>query len=287
MGTASLRRRLDIPVVVGLASMHILAIGACFPCFFSWSGVAIAVVLYFLTALGVTLCLHRLLTHGSFKTYRWFRCVLVLIATLAWEGRVLLWVGRHTIHHWFADKEGDPHSPEDGPWWAHVLWLMVENLVRDEKALLVVPKNLREDRTILFIDRLFWLPQVVLAIVLFVAGTLIGGWYLGGSWFFWGVCVRTTFVYNFTWSVNSLAHMYGYRNWNTTDKSRNNWFVALVTLGEGWHNNHHAQPKSAMHGMRWWEFDFTYRVIQFLSLIGLAWDIKKADTNFPEEILPV
>lgn len=276
MGHIPLWKRLDYPVVAGLASMHVLALGTLFPQLFSWSGVAWFVGMYIVTGMGITLCYHRLLTHSSFKTYKWLYYTLVIIGMLAWEGRPILWVGRHRVHHGHSDKEGDPHSPRHGTFWAHVFWVTLKNPKGDVLAMNTVKGDLLRDPVLVQLDKLFWLPQTIFSVAIFTLGTWLYDGQTGLSWLVWGVGLRTTFVYHVTWMVNSAAHLWGYRNFTQTDDdSRNNPFVAVFAFGEGWHNNHHAVPRSAAHGMRWFEFDPTYWVIRILETLGLVWDVVK------------
>jgi len=264
------RSKLNVPACIGIALIHALAFFA--PWYFSWGSLLIAILLTWLTGwIGITLCYHRLLTHRSFKTPKWFEYVLTIIGTLAWQGGPITWVGNHRLHHAHSDTDKDPHTPLHGFVWAHVFWTLFE--APEGRNPREVTQDLLRDKCTTFIDRFFWAPQLFLVIVLFLGGFIFRNTETGFSWVVWGVGVRTVFVYHFTWFVNSAAHTWGYRNFSTKDGSTNLWWVALLSGGEGWHNNHHAQQRSAAHGMRWFEIDPTYRSIQFLSLIGLAWDI--------------
>ena len=261
------------PVAIGIGLMHIGCLVA--PFYFSWTALAMAAFLYWLTGcVGITLGFHRLLTHRSFKTPKWFEYVLTAIGCLAWQGGPIQWVGTHRIHHKHSDRDKDPHSPRHGFSWAHMFWCMhhePEGLRAVDAA-----KDLQRSHGMCLIDRFFWVPQLALAPVLYAGGELAlemgltGG---GISWLLWGVCVRTTLSYHSTWFVNSATHIWGYRNYDTNDQSTNCWWVALVSFGEGWHNNHHAHQDSAAHGLRWFEFDITYLIIRLLSYVGLASDI--------------
>jgi len=264
--TRNLFLRLDWTTISGITAMHLLCILA--PFFFSWSGFFIAIVLWwFVGCWGVCIGYHRLLTHRSFNSPKWFEYFLAILGVLNWQGGPIRWVGVHRIHHAHSDEEGDPHTPQHGFTWAHMFWLFLKNRV----DALSVTKDLQRDPVLVFIDRWASLPQIILAILLFGLGWLfLGSWNGGMSWFIWGVCVRTVFVFHSTWFVNSASHTWGYQNFDTGDNSKNNWWVALLAFGEGWHNNHHAQQRSAAHGMRWWEIDFSYLSIRFFELIGLA-----------------
>lgn len=264
----------DWSVVIGIVAMHIGAVIA--PFYFSWSGLVLALFLWWVTGgLGITLCFHRLLTHRSFKTKKWFEYFLTICGCLAWQGGPAQWVGVHRLHHKHSDEDLDPHSPNHGFTWAHMTWCMHrEPDGRDPEA---AAKDLHRDAGHVFLNKFFWVPQVALAIILIVAGEVAGSYGLAGasglSWFLWGVCLRTVFVYHVTWFVNSASHTWGYRNYDTKDRSTNLWWVGLLGFGEGWHNNHHAHQRSAAHGLRWFEFDITYLTIKFLNKIGLAWDL--------------
>ncbi len=257
-------------VIIGIGGMHLVALGAFLPGMFSLSGLLLGLVLVWVTGgIGITLCYHRLLTHRSFKTPKWFEYVLTICGCLAWQGGPVTWVGVHRLHHKHSDSDMDPHSPQHGFTWGHMLWTLhdkLEGIVAKDAA-----KDLLRDRGLRLLDKYFWVPQFVLTAVLFGIGTALGGWQLGLSWVVWAVALRTVLVFHFTWFVNSAAHTWGYQNYEETgEKSTNLWWVALVSFGEGWHNNHHAHPRSAAHGLRWFEFDLTYWTIKALSWVGLA-----------------
>ncbi len=261
------------PVAIGITLMHAGCLLA--PFYFSWTALAMVVFLYWFTGgIGITLCYHRLLTHRSFTTPRWFEYVLSAIGCLAWQGGPIQWVGTHRIHHKHSDTDDDPHTPRHGFGWAHMFWCMH----REPRGLRAVDaaKDLQRSRGMRFIDRFFWVPQVALLPLLFAGGEVALWLGLDGgavSWLLWGVCVRTVLVYHGTWFVNSASHTWGYRNYRTTDGSTNCWWVALISFGEGWHNNHHAHQNSAAHGLRWFEIDLTYLTIRLLACVGLASDI--------------
>lgn len=263
-------RELDWRTIFGIMFVHALAVAA--PFYWSMTGLVLAIVLTAMTGwIGITLCYHRLLTHKSFDTPRWFRYILTLVSTLAWQGGPLKWVGVHRIHHAHSDKDLDPHSPQHGFTWSHIFWLFFKNPEGQDPHKFT--KDLQRDKGIVFIDKYFWVTQVLLTLGLFFGGYFAFDLDAGISWVAWGIGVRTVFVYHGTWFVNSAAHTWGYRNFATEDGSRNNWWVALLSFGEGWHNNHHAQQRSAAHGMKWWEFDLTYWTIKVLEKVGLAWNV--------------
>jgi fatty-acid desaturase len=274
-------RRLNWANVIWLAVIHVGCLAA--PFVFSWEAVALTFVLHWLTG-GIGICLgyHRHFTHLSFATYRPMRWLLAFIGGLGGEGAVTDWVANHRKHHAHSDQEGDPHSPHDGPWWSHLFWLAFWRgpHFHDQHTRRWVP-DLLKDPVLRWIGYMFLPSHFLVAGVLAAAGYAYGGAFMAASFIVWGVFVRLVFVLHSTWFVNSASHMWGYRNYETTDDSRNNWWVALITYGEGWHNNHHAYPRMAPHGHRWWEFDVTFITIRLLQRCGLAWDVidykKRAD----------
>lgn len=233
------------------------------PWYFSWPALGVAVGLWVVSqGVGVCVGYHRLLTHRSFSTFPAVRRLLTLIATLSAEGGPAVWVGTHRLHHRFTDDDGDPHSPESSLIWSHVLWLcFFEHLGARRLA-----TDVLRDPWLRHLDRFWFLPPILLAILLV--------WIGGLPFLVWGVFVRTVFVWHATWAVNSICHRWGYRNFETHDCSRNNAWVAALAFGEGWHNNHHAFPNSARHGLSKGEFDPAYWFIWALERLGLAWDVK-------------
>ncbi|MCU0704366.1 MAG: fatty acid desaturase [Fimbriiglobus sp.] len=256
------------PTTLWIGGLHLAALAA--PFFFTWSGLVLFGVLYVLTGLGITLGYHRLLTHRSFHTIKPVEYLFTLFGVLANQEGPLGWASNHRKHHTHSDEDGDPHSPEHGFWWAHFGWLTRPERIDEERKLFNV-KDLAKDPVLRFFERFHWVFPIVLGVVLYFLGELWSG--SGVSWVLWGVAFRTVFVYHATWLVNSAAHKWGYRGFETTDKSRNLWWVAMLTFGEGWHNNHHAHQRSAAHGLRWWEVDVTYMIIRGMAWIGLARDI--------------
>jgi fatty-acid desaturase len=253
--------------------LHIAAAMAFLPLMIHLSSVVVFFIMAWITGgLGVTLGYHRLLTHRSFATYKPVEYLLTIFACLSWQGGPIQWVGTHRKHHTESDDVEDPHSPRDGFSWSHLFWIVHKARIGFDPRDLT--KDIQRDRVLCFIDRYWYVPQFILAAGLFVGGWLwLGNWMGGMSWVLWGVCLRTVLLYHATWFVNSAAHTWGYRNFKTSDDSRNNWWVALFSFGEGWHNNHHAQQRSAAHGMRWFEFDITYITIRLMRAFGLAWKV--------------
>lgn len=258
----SSEHRVNWAIAPVLALFHIGAVAALF--FFSWERLIVAVVLFWITGgLGLGICYHRLLTHRSFSTPKWFEYFLTLCGVAALEGGPLLWVATHRKHHQFADKDGDPHSPRDGKWWAHAGWVLVGNALRQDEATLkrYVP-DLGGDKFHVWLTKYHLLPSLIVAAVLFA----IGGFRL----VLWGTFLRTVVGLHATWIVNSCAHIWGSRRYETRDTSTNNWWIALITFGDGWHNNHHAYPVSARHGFKWYEVDLNWYTIRMFKMLGLA-----------------
>lgn len=267
-------KRLSPSSTIGMALIH----GGCLLAFlapFHWSQPVLALFLWWVCGgLGICLCYHRLLTHKSFETYGWFRYFLAALGASSLEGGPIKWVGTHRIHHAHSDGPEDPHTPDHGFNWAHIWWAIVKD--NPDRPARNAAKDLQRDPVITLIDKWAWVPAVAIMVVVGVAGYLVfGNWQGAVGWIAWGVFIRTVFVYHATWFVNSASHTWGYRNYETDDDSRNNWWVALLSFGEGWHNNHHADQRSAAHGHKWYEIDVTYLTIRALGLVGLAWDIKK------------
>jgi stearoyl-CoA desaturase (delta-9 desaturase) len=241
--------------------------------------IAILAVMYMLSAIGVTVGFHRLLTHRAFQTYKWLERVFAVLGSLSVEGSVLDWVADHRKHHAHADREGDPHSPHVGHgsgirglWHAHVGWLLETQGQADWKR---YASELYEDPAMRRIGRRF--PWLVLLSVLIptVAGFALHGFTLGGALrgLIWGGLVRIFLVHHVTWSVNSVCHFFGRRRFDLDDHSTNVSWLALLSLGESWHHNHHAFPRSAYHGLRWWEVDPSGLIISALQHLGLAWNV--------------
>ena len=263
----------DWPVVVGMSLMHVGCILA--PFVWSWSGLIVWAFLAWLTGpIGISLCYHRLLTHRSFQTPKWFEYFLTCCGCMACQGGPVQWVGVHRIHHKHSDDHGDPHSPKHGFTWAHVLWCMSrhQGLIGVGVAANAA-QDLYRDKGLRLINKYYLVPQLVAIVLCFLGGTLaarLGLETSGLSWVLWGVCVRTVMVYHGTWFVNSASHTWGYQNYRTGDGSTNCWWVAMLSLGE-WHNNHHGEQRSAKYGgRRWFEIDPTWWTLQVMKRVGLA-----------------
>lgn len=224
------------------------------------------VTFFYVSGFGVTVGLHRLLTHRSFQTYPIVKAILLICGAMAAESSPIYWASAHIQHHAHADAEGDPHSPLVSLWHAHVGWFFKHVAQYD-----VYGKWLWQDPVVVWIDRTWFLWTAVGLAIPFA----VGGW----SGLLWGGLVRIFLVHHVTWSVNSICHTFGTRPFRTRDASRNNWVVALLSAGEGWHNNHHAFPRSAFHGLRSWEVDFSAYLIRLLELTGLAWNVQRIDVE--------
>lgn len=234
----------------------------------SWKAVAVSLVLWWISgSLGVGIGFHRLLTHRGFKTPKAVEYFLTLCGMFALEGGQIQWVVTHRIHHGNTDAPGDPHSPRDGSWWAHMGWILTGTAQQhSEEVMWRYAPDLMKDRFHVWANRLYFVPLVLSGIILFA----VGGW----SMLMVCVFLRVTVGLHATWLVNSATHMWGKRRFQTTDDSTNSWWVALLTFGEGWHNNHHAHPTAARHGLTWYEIDLNWWGIRTLQFFGLAKSIK-------------
>jgi stearoyl-CoA desaturase (delta-9 desaturase) len=267
-----------IPIV----AIHLAALTALVPWFFTWTGLALAILGVPFYGLGITLGYHRLLAHRSLVVPRWLEHGLALFAQCSLQDTPAKWVTVHRMHHAFSDERPDPHSPLVTFFWSHFYWLFYQNTAtRTITSMQKYAHDILEDPFYMRLEKTYLGPSIYgvhLLMYLFAGtaigwmstGTALGALQFGLSLFVWGGLVRTVLGWHVTWSVNSLTHLFGYRNYETHESSRNNWFVALVGLGEGWHNNHHHDPAAASVWHRWWEFDLTYCVILLLKRLGLA-----------------
>jgi sn-1 stearoyl-lipid 9-desaturase len=252
-------------VIIGTALLHLGGLFALVPANFSWAAVGVAVFLYWLTiGLGISLGFHRLASHRSFKTPKWLEYCFILFGTLAAQGAVIGWVGYHRMHHQYVDRPGDPHDSTQGFWWSHISWLMHEFPVKSQ--LDSFTKDIAQDRFYRFCHDYYILLQFLLALALYNMG--------GMPFVVWGIFVRLFVGFHSTCLVNSACHKFGYRNVKLDDCSTNCWWVAFLTFGEGWHNNHHAQQFSARFGWRWWEIDPIWLTVRLLEKLNLATHVK-------------
>lgn len=262
-----------------IALFHVCAVIALFN--FTWPAFIAMLVLYFISGcFGIGLGYHRLLTHRGFTVPKPVEYFLAICGTLALQGGPIFWVGLHRIHHAKSDREGDPHSPRDGFFWSHMGWVLYGdtwNDFRERKNRFYHAPDLAKQPFYVWLTQFHYIPQVIVALVLLA----YGGWPM----VLWGVFMRTTLTWHTTWFVNSATHVWGYQRFKSNDGSRNNWWVALLAFGEGWHNNHHAHASSARHGLTWYEFDLNWIVIRFLEFIGIAKDVRAIDlTTAPRKL---
>ncbi len=251
---------------IAMAIFHVLAAAAFF--FVDWGAIATAVALHWIAiGWGIGLGYHRLHTHRGYTAPKWFEYFLAVCGTLTLEGGPIFWVAVHRVHHQKSDQEGDPHTPRDGRWWAHMLWtLFGESLHSNTSKVEKYAPDLAKDPFYRWLNKWHWLPLTIVGLGLYAFGGL--------PYLLWGVFARVVFGLHATWLVNSATHLWGSRRFHTSDDSRNSWWVALLTFGEGWHNNHHAHPASARHGLAWYELDITWLTIRFLEIIGFVKDVR-------------
>jgi len=249
--------------VVFFGAIHGLALLA--PWFFSWSALGVLVFLHWLFgSIGICLGYHRLLTHRSFQVPKPVEHAIALIGAMALQGGPIFWVAGHRLHHMYTeDNDKDPYSARRGFWWSHMLWLFYPRAEHfDYNAYKQFAPDLAKDPFYRWLNRYFLLLQLPIGVLLYV----LGGW----SFVIYGVFLRAVLLWHSTWLINSATHMAGYRTFNSDDNSRNLWWAAILTYGEGWHNNHHAYPNVAKAGLKWWEIDMTWWAIQALQRLGLA-----------------
>ncbi len=256
----------DIPALVFIPGLHVASLFA-IP-YFSWDALAVCLFgLFIVTPFGVNLGFHRLISHRSLKTPQWLEYVLVTIGAVMAGGPPIFWAAAHRAHHKYSDTPKDPHDSGRGFWYAHMTHLFHGKSQAELDMWLKLVPDLRDDRYYKFLNAA-WIPLSALM--------LVPLYYWGGvAYVMWGGVVRVTLMLHFTWTVNSIAHMWGYRNYESADRARNSWLVAILAAGEGWHNNHHAHPYSATNRHRWWEFDFTYGIIWCLEKVGLATRVRR------------
>ncbi len=250
--------------------------------FMGWEYLAMMSAGWCLTSLGITIGFHRLCTHKSFETYRWVRALWMIIGTMSIEGAPLTWCAVHRRHHSHSDRHGDPHSPNlhgrgvwgmiKGLWHGQVGWLFTGYWSKPNYDKWI--PDLLRDRVLVVINNSYVLFVVLSLVIPSAIGYLIDGWFGAFLGFLWGGLVRVFMTHHITWSINSLCHVFGRRDFKSSDHSTNNLLCGVLAWGEGWHNNHHAFPSSARHGLKWWQFDFSWIIIRVMKWVGLAWDIK-------------
>jgi stearoyl-CoA desaturase (delta-9 desaturase) len=263
MQTTPIRYPLNWTAVLFFATVHALALLSFW--FFSWSALSLALFLHWLLgSIGICLGYHRLLSHRSFRVPRWLEYAIALLGALALQGGPIFWVAGHRLHHIHTeDVDHDPYSAKRGFWWSHMLWMFYQNpAFFDYTQYQSVAKYLVHQRFYRWLNRYFLLLQLPLGLALYA----LGGW----SFVIYGLFVRSVLLWHSTWLINSATHLWGYRTFHVNDNSRNLWWAAILTYGEGWHNNHHAYPHVAKAGWRWWEIDMTWWAIGVLKTLGLA-----------------
>jgi len=253
---------------------------ACFLAFYtgvSWAAVGMMVFTYGIRMFGITGVFHRYFSHRTYKTSRWFQFVLGFLGTSSAQQGPLWWAAHHRHHHRHSDTEEDIHSPiQKGFWWSHVGWVMAKKY---EKTNIKAIPDFAKFPELRFLNNFHILPPICLALAVYGAGVLLGKYApsLGTNGFqmlVWGFFISTTLLYHGTFCINSVAHVFGKRRFNTTDHSRNNWLLAIITLGEGWHNNHHRCPYAERQGIYWWEIDMSHYILRGLQAVGLVWDLQ-------------
>lgn len=261
--------------IVPFLALHI-AVLAVFLVGFSWFAFWTAVALYLLRMFAITGFYHRYFSHKAFRTSRTLQFVFAFLAASSAQRGPLWWAAHHRKHHRLADRPGDPHSPREGFWHSHVAWFLKRRAFATDLS--AVP-DLARYPELRWLDRYDVVAPTALAVLLFLLGEMLAraapelgtnGWQL----LVWGFVISTVVLFHATFTINSLAHRFGHRRFPTRDDSRNNFWLALITLGEGWHNNHHHYPAAARQGFRWWEIDPTYYLLRLMSLFGLVWDLK-------------
>ncbi len=263
--------------------IHVLAIVGLAMLGFSWIGVAVCAALYLPRMFFVTGAYHRYFSHRSYKTSRWFQFLLALGATMTSQKGVLWWAAHHRVHHKLSDEPGDLHSvKQSGFWWAHMGWILARDLEGTDESRI---KDFARYPELRWLDRWWFVPPVAAAALTFA----LGGFFA----LIWGFALCQVLCWHGTFTINSLSHLWGGRRYPTTDDSRNNPVLAAITLGEGWHNNHHHYQVSARQGFYWWEVDITYYVLRALAAVGLVWDLHgvpdhiRSSESEPDAVLDV
>jgi len=256
-------------IPAGFTALHLGALLAFFVDI-SWVAIGLFLAFYWLRLFGITAGLHRLFAHRGYKAKRWFQFMVGFLGAAACQGGPLWWAAHHRRHHKYSDTDDDPHSPiAKSIWHAHVGWVLSPG-VRESN--IDIMKDWFKYPEIRLLNKYELAPAFLQACFCYLVGALTGagGW----SCVVWGFLVSTVFLYHCTFLVNSACHLMGTRRYHTTDESRNNWWVAILTFGEGWHNNHHHYPSSARNGFKWWEFDPTFYILKVFSWFGVVWDMR-------------
>ena len=248
-----------------LVGLHIGAVGAFF-CF-SWKVFFVALALHWVAVgWGISLGYHRLHTHQSYQCPRWLEYFFAVCGTMTLEGGPMFWVGTHRLHHAKSDQPGDPHSPREGAFWSHMGWIVFGETNHNNKIMAKYAPDLARHKFYWVLNKYHWVPVVITGLMLLAFGGL--------PMFLWGFCLRIVYGLHCTWLINSATHIFGKRRFETSDDSRNSFILAVLTFGEGWHNNHHAHQTSARHGMLWHELDISWITLKLLRSVGLVWGIR-------------
>lgn len=256
--------RLDWLGSIPFALMHLALVGIAFTGF-GWREAVLCAALYFVRMFFITAGYHRYFAHRSFKTSRWFQFVLAFGGGTAVQKGALWWAGHHRHHHKHSDQPEDVHSPRKGFWWSHVGWILCDKFAATPYDNI---KDMARYPELVWLNRHHWVPGTLLGLAVWAA--------FGWSGFFGGFMLSTVLLYHGTFTINSLAHVFGRRRYATTDTSRNSFLLALITLGEGWHNNHHHYQRSTNQGFYWWEIDVSYYVLKMLSWVGIVHGLHRA-----------
>ncbi|TQV85097.1 acyl-CoA desaturase [Aliikangiella coralliicola] len=273
--------------VLPFIAMHLAVLGVIWVGF-SWFAFWVAVALYFVRMFAITGFYHRYFSHKNFKTSRWLQFIFAFIAASSAQRGPLWWASHHREHHAHSDKESDPHSPrQHGFLWSHTLWFLAEKNFTTRKRRI---KDFSRFKELEWLDRFDIAAPAALALLLYVVGSLLESYApalntSGGQLVIWGFFISTVGLYHATYTINSLAHRFGTRRFNTPDDSRNNALLALITLGEGWHNNHHYFSGTVKQGFRWWEIDITYYLLKLMSFFGLVWDLKPIPARVKQQMV--
>ena len=262
-------RKINWPTAVVLFFLHIGAVAALF--MFSWKAFLVALALHWVAVgWGISLGYHRLHTHQSYQCPLWLQYFFAVCGTLTLEGGPMFWVGTHRIHHAKSDQPGDPHSPRlGGAFWSHIGWILFgETNHNDSKFMAKFAPDLAKHKFYWWLNTYHWIPVTITGLALLAFGGL--------PMFLWAFCFRIVYGLHVTWLINSATHIFGRRRFATTDDSRNSFILAVLTFGEGWHNNHHAHQTSARHGLAWYEFDISWITLKLMKATGLAWGIRTA-----------
>jgi len=261
-------------LTLGFWAIHVLAIVGVAWLGWSWRGLGLAALLYVPRLFFVTGAYHRYFAHRSYKTSRWFQLVLAIGAQATFQKGALWWAAHHRVHHKESDGPGDLHSAkQSGFLWSHLGWILARDF---EDTDLQKIRDFARYPELVWLNRWWWVPPIAVGALTFAIGGVFG--------LVWGFAVSQVLAWHGTFTINSLTHLFGRRRYKTGDDSRNNWLLALVTLGEGWHNNHHHYQVSARQGFRWYEVDITFYVLRAFAAVGLIWDLHGVPDHVRDDV---